>query len=688
MSDITDSLARNELTKITKRILIDITLLDDSGNITKIPSKAIKEVINIKTDIRIRELNKDFDKIVSTYKNSQESNSIFGITKKIDSVYVSYDIDSDDNIDKFILNNLFKVTYLDLIIDDSIDKNLELSEKVMKGIFNNFSCINIDITKSFCTIRMPNLDVSLESFKISHGNIILSNDISIISDTFIQIESCVINTINKNRMFKFNLVSDNNSIYDVTVKQPVSINLLSAKPDNIDKYTTQNTSINSLKYTFDNINEDNGFVDALLSFRDIYSVKINGIYISGASNIKGIKVIKCYELMINDLSQTSSSKEYTLGLSNVNKTYVSDMKVINEVDDKKSFAILIAEDGLKFNQSLSLSKLNISGIGLIDIASAKADKISITDSVIKCVNPIKTSDFNQVNKISISSVNFVNDDINILASNISISDSTIVGKNGIKLISSLSNKIDNTKIYTDEDINLLLELDSWASISSSEIHAKNNINVRHDNENEDTVEKTKFLDETNRTFDVSDSVFISGENINIDEVYRLDSNRTTYKAKNIMISNIKNVSFDEDSLGLDSPFNFIVENVVFKNSNFDIRNLIEPTKFSFNKSSGSCSITFKEIRNDSINYEFEYLDSMMDVELDTLGTKILCKLKSDNSLGSSLFGLNNNISVIPSMQSKDLNSFINISDSMNKHSDKINYGNDSKLISMINSLLK
>ena len=685
MSDITDSLAKNELTKITKRILVTITLMDDLGNITKIPSKAVKEIISIKTDIRVKELTKDFDKQASKIK--QKSDSIFGITEELDSANLSYDLDATDNIEKCILSNLFKVTYLDLIIDDSIDKNIELSEKIMKGIFSNFSCINIDVSKSFCIIKMPNLDISLESFRVTNGNIILNNDLSIIADSFIQIESCVINTTNKDKMFKFNLVSNNNSIYNVTVKRPVSINLLSAKPDNIDKYTTQSTSINSLRYIFDDINKDNNFTDALLSFRDIYSVKINGVSISGASNIKGIKVIKCYELMINNLSQVSSSREYTLGLSNVNKTYVSFMNVINDTDDGKSFAILIAEEGLKFNQTLSISDAQITGIGLIDVASAKADKLTITNSDINCINPIKTNDFNQVNKIRISDTRFTNSDINLLASNVSISNSTLVIRNGIKFISSSSNKIDNTKLYSNGDVNLSLELDSWANVSASEIHAKN-INIYHDSENEETVENTKFVNETNRTLDISESVFIADEKIDIDDVFRLDSTSTTYKAKNIKISNIKNVSFDEDSLGLDSPFNFIAKNSIFKKSNFDIRKLIEPTKFCFDKSSGSCDIMFKELINGSVNYEFEYIDSKMNIELDTFGTKIACKLKSDNSLGSTLFGLNNTISVIPSMQSKDLNSFVNISNPLNKQSNKINYGNSDKSVSAIDSLLK
>ena len=684
MNEVIDSLAKNELTKIVKCNILSVTLLDEFGNVTKTPSKAVKEIIKVQSDVRIKQLTKEYSSAVKTVS----SDSIYGISNKLGEHYASWELNTDEDLNKYIMNNLFKVTYLDFVIDDGNNRNIAIYADTIKNIFMNFSCINIDVVKSPCTIKMPSLDVRLESFKMTRVNVELQGDISFTTDSYIQLESCILNSINNDRMFKFNLVSDNNSIYDLVVRNPISINVYSAKSD-LDKYPNQNTSINSIKYILDNIDRDNTFTDALLSFRDIYSVKINDVIFEGANNLKCMKVIQCHQLMINNVKRNGFTKKYTIGLSNIFNTYISNLKDINTVDDGDTHSILIAEDGLKFNQSLVVSDFKVVNIGLIDMCLSKADKISISSGVIKCENPIKFNNFNETKKIRISDVKFETNNFDVACCNLYISDSTVKTDNDINLSVTESNKITDSKLYSDnESVIIKLNLDSSNDISSSEIYSRKSFKIYHDAEGEDDLEGTKFVDETNRTSNISDTNILTDESINIVDIYRSSITRCTLKSKEMRFSDIKNFSLTDVSLGLESAFEFITENVSLKNSTVDIRTITDSTKFKFIKTSGNMDVVFKQSSVDhKVTYDFVYEESSMFVNLDSYGAKLLCKLNSNNSLGSVLFGLHDVIDVVPSMQSKDISSFSNISSVSARKSDKINYGNSGEEITLSDILM-
>lgn len=687
-NDLMANLSTDNLTKIKKRKIISIRLFDEVGLPTTNPALAHKETILVQNDIAAVSITKDYDEPLGS--EDKKAMSIYGYQIQQEGLYKLIELSENEPIDQSIISNLFKITYLDITFQ-GLSNNDTISRDVMLAILTNFSCVNIN-NKTSSMIVLPSGDLKLESFSLAGGNLMLEGDTSISSDTGNTFDSVNLYSNKGKTLTRFNLLGNKNYIYNVETKQPIAIKIVSPKASTINSYSSVEASINKLTYDlYDDYAEQSPkevFDEALLTIMDVKKVKISDITINQAEEFKGICISKCYEAMLSNIIHTSDKGiyGYTIGLSDVTKTYISGLKVIAGFKtDRKVFGIFLAEANLQWNQTLAVSNFKIQNVTTINVGGCKAESLSFSTGEIASSTFIDSDEISGDGNIRLSDVDvYVDGPVALYCKTLEVINSKIrlpnkeVEQHIIQTSKKL--KFDNSTLYSEVPIKFDMDLDSEFKMIESDMKVKS-FEVSHDSSRDEDLDKTNYIDKSNRIVDLNKSN-IEADKFLVSGMYKANVSKFSLKTNK--------VEFKDVSLSLDRLVSVKLSNVDFTFTDVEFKNAILETRNSY---SGKLNIsgskgTLEYVVNDEysnedkINVETNISDSRVLVKFDTAGASIVSTFRSDNSIGSTVFGLKSDISVIPSMKSADISSFKSISDLSEKNSDNVNYGNSSEELSV------
>ena len=137
-NDLLSNLVSNSSMTVKKRKVITIRLLDESGVPTMNPTLAYKEVISIQNDIAAITTSRDYGEPKSL--TDKKAMSIYGYQVEQEGLYKMIEMSDGDDIDDAIITNMFKITYVDFIIQ-GMSSSDTISRKITTALFNNFSFI-------------------------------------------------------------------------------------------------------------------------------------------------------------------------------------------------------------------------------------------------------------------------------------------------------------------------------------------------------------------------------------------------------------------------------------------------------------------------------------------------------------------------------------------------------------------
>jgi hypothetical protein len=686
-NDLLSNLVSNSSMAVKKRKVITIRLLDESGVPTMNPTLAYKEVISIQNDIAAITTSRDYGEPKSL--TDKKAMSIYGYQVEQEGLYKMIEMSDGDDIDDAIITNMFKITYVDFIIQ-GMSSSDTISRKITTALFNNFSCINIE-NKTSSTIVFPSGDLKLESFSITGGSITLEGDLSISSDDSNSLNSVSLISNKGNTITKFNLLGSKNYIYNVDTNQPIAISVVSPKATDINAYSAVEASINQVTYRlFGDYSKSvpkEVFEDALLTVMDVNNVKISDVSIVNGQEFKGIRIAKCHSVMMNNIIRSSDTNiyGYTIGLSDVTKTFVSNLRAIaNFKNTRESYAIYIGGDGLKWNQSLSVSDFKVQNLMLINLSGVKADSLLFSEGNI-ATNTLVTSDIeSSQNRLKFSDVQiYLDGPLNIDGKRIEFLNCDIkltdVASEKHCINSSVGLKLDNTTFYAEIPVEFKTELDGFFTIKNSDIKAKS-LTIDYDSSKNNDLEKTNLVDSKNRTVDI-DSANIEASELEISGVSRVSVSKFSANVDKIKMTD-SDLYLSPLSLVKQSAVDYIFDRVNFKNAVIESRNT-HSSSIKIKESTGNLtySVLDQFTDEDKIKLATELEDSRVMFKIDTVGAPVVSSVKSANSIGSAVFGLNSEINVVPSMQSKDISDFNNINSIAEKDANCVNYGNSSTKLS-------
>lgn len=707
MSNVIDKLAESELIKVSERIIISVYLYDREGIITKDSSHAYTEKIIIKKDICSKSLTQDYADINKYGEGNKSEVSIYGETEDDDNIYITVFVDSIEEIANKIIRYLFVVDNIDLSVIGSDISEIWITEELSKAIFNKFTNINISLMNA--AIEIDGGDKRLKSLSVTGcGAIKLKNSLSITSGV-VTIDNMVLSSNLENKVLEFNIISNNINLNEISVITPITIYTACEKTNTYNEYKETQCIINNLSYKFsDNVVtnpetvydlEDTSIFDnALLSVADFYNANISGITITNAHCYKGIRFYHLNEVHLSNFNRTTDKNigNYSIGLSDINRIYLNDIVVSSgyAYGSNNEFAIFIGDKGLSNLQTLNINNITLNNVYLMNLTNCKADKIIVSNCTTVSESFIQSDRTCGVNHLTLSNLNLTSDHpLNIYCPDLYIYDSNII-LNG--LTSGNTSEFDITKTFKlkntrftgdDSGLKINMHYDSNVDISDSELIFKN-FEIKYiDNEYDEVF--TGIMSENNKVLYFKDSNITANDKINIDGAYRLSSSKSSFNSKEIEISDIDNVSFNEIASTLNNIIQYKFSNCLFRNTIISARNVVSNNSLELDSCNGSISYKVEDIdsnEENSISMNIKLKKSNIDLTLDTVGLPIKVNLVSDDSLGSYVYGNNSSINIIPSMKSIDLTSFKNIAEISESESDKINYGNSNKELTVENLL--
>ena len=684
--DLISGLSTIGTTKIKKRKNITIKLYDKNNLPTTNPVLAYKTFILIYNDVTSVDISKDFDKPVGEDKKAM---SVYGYEVESEGIFKNIVLEEAESLNSAIIPNLYEMTFLDLTIQGT-EGDTNIDSTLMGTILQKFSCININ-NKSFSSIFLPTGDIELESFAVSGGNIEMTGGISITADASISIESVKIYTKNEDKM-SLNLICKNTNVYDISVDSYLSIKVIGVKPSTTNEYMEGEVSFNNITYNLtDEIEKGYPEVkpDPLIDISNVYKVRMSDIYIYGAQTYKGIKLSKIGSVMICGLDRISEKGiyGYTLGLSDIMNTYISKFTVSAGLKiEREVYALFIADDGLAYNQKLVVSDFDISNIRLINLGYSKADSISFSNGIVNTNHLLEAKETNSTRSIKFSNCEFViTEPIMMYVNNLNINDSKIKLLNSDKDANSHyihvdgSLVFDTTLLYGEIPFKFETGTEAYIRFKDSDV-SMNKLHFKYDAEENADVEQLSVIDESNRVLYFSSTNVVSDE-FTVDNLYRLSTEKMSLNCDKV---NLKNTKAELNTIVINKPsaIKYTFEEVTFKNATVETRN-----SHSSKINAISCSGTLTYNVNDTITEEptikldVMLKDSKFNLKIDSQGASVNTLINSDNSLGSTIFGVNKLSTVTPSMKSGDLSSFNQISEFKDKKSDSVNYGNSEEELS-------
>lgn len=688
--NIVDNFLTTELTGIKKRKIITIRLYDKNGVAVSNPVNAYKESVLVRSDVCSKQLSKNYGDLSGSTKSET---SVYGYEINEEGLYKYFILNEDEDIDKSIIPNLISfATSFEITLTGNADLGIYISSDLFTAIFRTFSIVNINATGF--KVEVPKMDINLESVNINGGNVsLLGGGVSFKADSSVDISNIsVTNTLSS--YGKLSTAANNISLYNITVNNPVSISAVVIKPDDLLTYQTTSCTINSIKYLLSTYNDENEyladklFADALLIIEDAYSAKIGDISIEGGEFYKGIKTTKCYELMMNNISRTTLKAlyGYTVGLSDITKGYIDTLTTMSgSIPPRGVYSVFIAEDGLKFNQTLSINTFTITNATLINLDACKADTVNISNGTVNGGKFITSSELSTLQHLKLSTLTVnLQDVLDMYASEIKIFDSTFRLQNtentqSMKFSSYL--KIDNSNIYCDSDLEMENTIDGSFGISNSEIKCKSfKLFHESDDDEKEIADNTEYYDyNKNSTMDMSN--IRADKEIVVDNIYKLKISSSELNSKSVSFKNINNLILSDAVLGNSSAVELNMESVNINGSTLNRNIAISGDKFIFTDVTGEMKYLLDVMDdNELINNKFTITDSRIKIKEDTKLVGISTNFKSDNSAGSTLFGTVSDISIVPNMSSKDISNFNIITDYNTIDSDKVNYGSSEDAI--------
>lgn len=688
--NIVDNFLTTELTGIKKRKIITIRLYDKNGVAVSNPASAYKESVLVRSDVCSKQLSKNYGDLSGATK---AETSIYGYEINEEGLYKYFILDEDEDIDKSIIPNLVDfATEFEITLTGNADLGIYISSDLFTAIFRTFSIVNINATGF--KVEIPKLDINLESVNISGGNVsLLAGGISFKADSSVNISNIsVTNAVST--YGSFNVAGNNITLYNITVNNPVSISAIVIKPDDLLTYQTTSCTINSIKYLLSNYNDENSeltdklFSNALLIVEDAYSAKIGDISIEGGEFYKGIKVTKCYELMMNNISRTTSKalSGYTVGLSDITKGYIDTLTTLSgSIPSRGVYSVFIAEDGLKFNQTLSINSFNVTNATLINLDNCKADTVNISNGTVNGGKFITSSELSNLQHLKLSALTInLQDKLNMHASEIKIFNSTFKlqdTENTQHLGFSSYFKLDNSNIYCDSDMEIENTIDGSFNFENSEIKCKSfNLFHESDEDEKEIAENTNYYD-YNKNSTINKTNIYADKEFIVNNIYKLKVTDSEINSKSISMKEIKNLILSGVVLGNSSSVEFNLDNVTINGSTINRNTAISGDKFNISNTTGEMKYVLDTVESsENITNKFDISDSRIKIKEDTKLVGISSNFKSSNSLGSALYGTVSDITIVPNMSSKDINDFNVITDYDNIDSDKVNYGSSEDVI--------
>ena len=683
--DLMSGLSTLGTTRIKKRKIITIKLFDKNSMPTKNPALAYKTNITIQNDVASVDISRDYDKPKEYSAAEKKAISVFGYEADTEGIYKNYELSEDEDIASTIIPDLFKMTYLDLTIN-GFEDTVGISSNLMAAFFQKFSCININ-NKSISSITFPSGDIRLESLAISGGNIVLTDGISFEADDSISFESIKFHS--KQDKTPFNLLCKKINLFNISTSDYIPIKIIAGKDATTNEYMNGEVSINDLTFDLTEIT-DNGYPevkkDPLLSITNIYKVRLSDINIYGAQEYKAIKLHKINTVMISGINRYSDKGVYgyTLGLSDVMTTYVTNFHVsAGLLIEREVYAIFIADEGLGFNQKLVVSDFEIRNIRLINLGSSKADSISFSNGKINTNYFMESKETNDT-----SSLRFSDCDITI-SQPISIYGNEITFANTkLKLTDSAKDEhehlmhidgsltLDNSVLYGEIPFKFEVGTGTYLKFLDSDV-SLTKISIMYDEEAYKDIEDTQYVDESERVVDFESTNVVTDELL-IDSMYNVSTDKTSFNISKLILKNTK-ASFDPLVVDKKSNVEYSFENTTFKNATIETRES-HSSKLSFKESTGNLTFKVNElyIEEDSINLDTLLEQSKINLKVDTVGSQVNAMVNANDSEGSTVFGLNAYVSVIPSMKSKDIQSFNLINEFNDSIDTAVNYGNSSE----------
>lgn len=706
MINLTNNLAESELTKIIERISVAIYLYDRNNILTDNQTQVYYEKIIIKKDICSKNTTQDYSDISKYGEGDKPEVSIYGELSEEDA-YEKFTLYSINDLSKEVIKRLFTADFVELSVTGTDMSEKWIDSELSKAIFTKFS--NVTIKLQNASMDYLGGDIRSKSLNITGcGALILGDSTSVTSEN-ISINNITI-SCSKDKIIEYNLISKNVTLDEISVITPVTINVSCEKPETYYDYKQTACGINRITFRFsdnektnsDTINdlEDaNKFNNALLSVTDFYMANISDIIIDNAYCYKGVKLEHLNELHLNGLNRSTYKNigNYTIGISDINRSYISDVVVYSgyALADNNEYAIFISEKGLSNLQTLSIDNITLNNVYLMNIGGCKADEISISNCTSVSETFISSDSSCMINKFSILNLDLTTDKpLNISCPNLNIYDSRITV---IKLSNNDTNelnvyktlKMKNVNFYGDDsNLNIHMYYDSSVDISESEI-IFNSFKIDYI-EDEYTDTFTGIMSESNKVIYFKNTNITSNDNIEISGAYRLSSYKTAFNSKNIIVKNIKNLSYNELNCTLENSVNYEFENCSFKNSTLNMRNVSSEGSIKINNSTGNITYKIDDIVSEesnkiSVNTTLE--SSNVDISVDTVGLPVQMTLISNNSIGSCVFGNNSNILIVPSMKSSDITSFKSIKSLSEIDNNKINYGNSDKELTVEDLLI-
>ena len=696
MANIMNALAETELTKVIERILISIYLYDEDGMLTKNESQAYTEKIVIKKDICSKSLTQDYADINKYGEGEKTEVSIYGASDKDENAYAIFSVNSIDKISNSLIKYLFAINTLKLSVTGDNVSDVWLNEFLTTAIFSKYSNISLELINSAAEFKGN--DIRLNSLSIvGSGSIKLNGSVSVTATNSVNLDNLILSS-SKDSIVEFNFMAPNINLNELSILTPITIYTACEKTDTYNEYKTTSCSVNKVSYTFsesDNTNpsvirdsdDAKMFNNALLSVADFYSATVSGITINDAYCYKGVRFNHLNELHISSLTRVTTKNigNYTIGISDINRIYLNDINISSghAYGTNNEYAIFIGDGGLSNLQTLSIDNIKINNLYLMNLGSCNADQISVSNCTMVSETFLQTDRTCNVNYLTFSGLNLTIDHpLNVYCTNLRIYDSNIYIRdlsesdiNEFNITESL--KIKSSRLVGDEStlkVNMLY--DSNFDVSDSEIIFKNFEMSYVENEYEETF--TELLSEENKVIYFKNSTITADSKISIAGAYRVSSLATAFNSKEIAISNIDNVSFNEIASTYNNLIKYAFANCNLKGTVLSMRNVASSNSISFDNCSGSLTYRVEDAASETENSSVlsaTLKDSNIDLLVDTVGLPIRANLISNNSIGSSVFGNNSSVKVTPSMTSSDIENFNNISELSEIKSDKTNYGN-------------
>lgn len=678
-SDLMGNLVTTGSIKIKKRKIITIRLLDKVGAATVNPMAAYKTSIIVQNDVASVDVSKTFTEGMSV--DEKKAISVIGYEAETEGLFKKIELEEDESIADAIIPHLYKMTYIDLTIQGVLGEE-KISRGLMATMLSKFSCININ-NRSLASIEFPSGDFKLESFALNGGNILLlSGGVSIEADKSITLESVNFYTNTTDPVY-FNMLGNDTTMYNVYTNTPVLFKCIAPKADELTTYTEGKISINSVKFDLTTITTNDYpevKTDALLNISNVYSVKISDITILGAQEYKGFKLERINTLMISNVNRSSATGiyAYTVGLSDITKTYISGLNIRSEFKtDRENYAVYIANEGLGFNQSLTVSNFELGNVRLVNLGSCKADSVSFSSGKINGDYIIESSEFGTTKKLRFSEIDFESkgpftlygDDVVFDKCTVKLFDDD--KENHVHFIKVLSNlKLDSTVFYCELPITVELGTDASLRFKDSDV-SFNDMEVVY-NQNTD-LESLEYVNESDRVFSIENTNIV-GDKLSIDSVYRITSESASIGVHKLSVKNGK-VAFNPAVFAKGTSIDFAFEKVEFKNAAIETRES-HSSKLALTECSGVLmyNVNDLEVEEGKLTLTTELVDSDVDVKVDSMGVGVTAMLKSKNSPGSTVFGEHEHIAVVPSMQSEDIKLFNNITSYDERDSEMVNYG--------------